>query len=276
MKTFVWLVLANYLLRALLAAGLFSPFVHVVEAAGVGQFPAGDRILFQPSGLYLLELLRLAGSELAALAHGSLWLLLATALASIVARALTYSTLAQRPFELGEVIARALRLVPGYLLIVGLVFLAQVLTLGLFYWLGSELSRPLGARSERIADLVLVGVALLGLFAALLLGAIAELARASLAHAGGGALSAMGRALELCQRFPVRLLSRWAGLGASGVVLVLLGAELSGLIDVSRAGGWRTAGVFTLHQLVALALTALHTAWLAIALGAAQSPIVSR
>ena len=100
---------------------------------------------------------------------------------------------------------------------------------------------------------MLAAVTLLGLLAALLLGAVGELARASLAHDGGGALPAISRAFELCRSFPLRLFSRWAGLGASGVLLVVLAAELTGLIDVSRAGAWRPASAFGLHQLVVLA-----------------------
>jgi hypothetical protein len=51
---------------------------------------------------------------------------------------------------------------------------------------------------------------------------------------------------------------------------VLIAAKLTELFDVSRAGAWRPFAVLVLHQLVALAVCALHTAWLRAALHTAQ------
>ncbi len=269
MRVFAGLVLANYLLRALLGVFMALPFAAVVGASGVGQFPAGDRVLFEPGGLHLVELLRLAGPELLGLGQGSLRLLVGAAVILIAARALTYATLAH-PRDLGAVVSKALPLVPGYLLIAGLVLLAQALTLGFFVWLGVKLSDPLQASSEKRADLLLAAVALLGLLAVLVLGALGELARACLAARRSSAISAIFRGVELGQRFALRLLSRWAGLGAAGIALVLIAAKLTELFDVSRAGSFRPFGVLVLHQLVALALCALHTAWLRTALNTAQ------
>jgi len=270
MKTFSAVVFANYVLRALLAASLFLPFARLIAASGITHFPAGDRLLFQPSGLYLLELLRLSGPELVALAEGSLWLLLGVSAILLLARALTFQTLIQRRFDLVEIVPRALRLVPGYLLIAGLVLLAQVLALTIFLWAGAGVSRLFEARSERSADLAFAALSLLGLFVALVLGVVGELARASLAHERQSGLSALGRGLEHLARAPVRLLSRWAGLGAAGLVLVVAAAKLCELLDVSREAAWRAAAVFGVHQLVILALVGLQTAWLVIALRAAR------
>jgi hypothetical protein len=275
-KTFALVVLANYLLRALLAAGLTLPFARVVSATGIGQFPAGDRLLFEPGGLHLLELLRLAGPELMALGEGSLRLLVVAGFIAVVARALTYSVLSSTERDTGSVVARSLTLLPGYLLIAGLALLAQVLTIGLALMFATKLQELLAASSEPRGDLAFVATAVLGVVLALSIGAVAELARASLANEATGTVAAIGRGLELARRFPARLFSRWAGYGASGLTLALGASWLVERLDVSRPGAWRVASVFLLHQLVVLALVGLQTAWQLTALRAAQEPIASR
>jgi hypothetical protein len=276
MKQFAAIVLGNYLLRTFVAAGLALPFVEVVAAAGITRFPGGDRLLFEPSGLYLLELLRLAGPEFVALARGSLLLLLPLTCALLVARAVSLVALTDGPGPLGVLLARALPLVPAFLAIAGLTALAQVLTLGGFVWVGAQLEGAFTAGSERRADLAFALVALLGVLASLLLGALAELARASAAQERSGALRSLSRALELARSHPRRLLSRWASLGMLGLALVLVAARVTEHVDVGRAGAWRVALVFALHQLVVLTLVALHTAWLKTAVSVAQEPIASR
>jgi predicted permease len=68
-------------------------------------------------------------------------------------------------------------------------------------------------------------------------------------------------------RAPGRALFRWAAPAAVGLALVLLGAALASLFDVSRPGTWRIGLVAMAHQAIAYALCWCRAFWLSATLG---------
>jgi hypothetical protein len=94
-----------------------------------------------------------------------------------------------------------------------------------------------------------------------------DVVRAALVkHDGAPLLRACGVARRAILAAPVRVVTAAAGPLFAGAALVVVGAWLTGVIDVSRPGALRVAGVFMVHQAVALALAALRVRWLGSAL----------
>ncbi len=281
-RRYLPVLLGNYLARLGLSVLLAWPFVRVLQTSGIEQFPEGDRLLFEGGGLYLLELLRVSGGELGSLGRGTLLLLMPVAVFLLLVRALSLEALrSTEPPALGDLWSSALRRLPTFLLIAGVTLLVQVLTLGAASFAAGRLSQALGgSHAEVRGDVVFALCLLLGCALSLLLGAAAELGRAGVVQRGLRGTPALLHGLRVVRRRFGSVLLVWGGAALASVLLVLGAAWLAALCDVSKAGSLRPLAVFTLHQLVALALAFLHVVWLrgalALAGSEAQPPAASR
>jgi hypothetical protein len=258
-------ILGLYGLRFLLAASFAVPIVSIVEGAGVSGFVDGDAILFAPSGLYLSELLRLAAPDLRAFAGNSLYLALPALVFAIFTRAALMAALAESGrLPLGAVFERALRALPGFLLISGLGVIARiVLFLVAFEVGGPALTLAELSFNEKNADLTALAAMLACLLPLLLIPPLADLTRARVLLDGARVRDAIAPAFRLFRaKFPAILLA-WLLPTLAALAAGLVVAAVVPWLDVSKPGGGRLLGVFMLHQLVAFGLVWFDAVWLA-------------
>lgn len=253
-------IVVAYLARLLLALLASYPAVAYVSASGILDFDSGDGKLFEPGGLYLLEVLVRERAALMALAAPTAWLLLLGSLALVVPEWLLLRALGARSSEppqrslarlgalaLGSWVARALlAFATG-----GLAIAAR----GLF----------VSARDERAPLLAAGVVVLFGLVGWACIGALHDLAKIEVTR-GAAPLEALERALATSRRHALQLAARYgAWTLATGAALVA-GTAAAASFDVAAGGGPAALAAIVVHQSTVLAQIGLHAAWLASAL----------
>jgi hypothetical protein len=258
-----------YFLAHLAAALLLAlPAVALVAGTGIGRFPEGDRLLFQPGGLLLAEIARTiapAVSSSIASARVSGALLFVVLLVPHAALLVSLSRTEREPENV--VWGRAIGHLPVLLLLSGLAFFAQAIVLFGAVTVGTRIRGAMTGGAARSADLAFLAVIGLGLLLALALGLVRDLGRAAVVRDSLKAKAALRVGLMTFARAPGRALFRWAAPAAVGLALVLLGAALASLFDVSRPGTWRIGLVAMAHQAIAYALCWCRAFWLSATLG---------
>lgn len=262
-RPFVVLGLAG--LRLSTGFCLALPLQSLIAESGVGLRIEGDRALFEGGGYLLLEVLRLRGAELGAVAHGLLPLLSLALLLGAVAHAALFVALNfGGRLHLGEWLTRALRHLPGLLVLGVGTGLAQLVLFGIAAALAASvpdsMSRPLATTTGQVA-VWLCGAALAGA-----LGGFADVAKACLVRHDTSIVSALRHASSCLRHRPLRACLGWLPFAVCLVAAVVVGARLSEAIDVSRAGAWRLGLVFAIHQSIVVLAVALRSAWYARAL----------
>jgi hypothetical protein len=256
-------LLATYAFR--FAAGLLLalPFVNAVRASRITHFPEGDRLLFQPGGDLLLEVIASQRELLVASLGSTLWML---ALLSVLALGPEFLLLRAASSTSGEAAGGqdpthgARRALQRMLTLGAAVLLARALLAGLALALAfTARSWFTSADDPRIADAVFASVVLLGV--------LIQLAVSTLRDLTAAAIVARGWALPDCVAAAVSKLrlpafGAYAAAFAATLLLMLLGALAAAALDVGRAQGFRTALVFAVHQAVVLGSVAARGAWL--------------
>jgi hypothetical protein len=267
-----------YFVAHLAAALLFAlPAVALVAGTGVGRFPEGDRLLFQPGGLLLAEVARtiapaVSSSIASARVSGALLFVLL-----LVPHAALLVSLSRTEREPERVVwGRAIGHLPVLLLLSGLSFLAQAIVLFGAVTVGTTIRGSMTDSTGRSADLAYLAAIGLGLFLALGLGLVRDLGRAAAVRDSLKAKAALRIGLMTFARAPGRALLGWAAPAAVGLALVLLGAALASLFDVSRPGAWRVWLVALAHQAIAYALCWCRAFWLNATLGLVEAETLAR
>jgi hypothetical protein len=242
------------------------PVVAQLNASGILEFESGDGKLFEPGGLYLLEVLLSARGGLAELVAPTAALLVAGALAGVLPEWMLL-----RALSAGSPATRV-ALFPA---------LPRLGALALASWLGRGLlagatgalaltarSYFESARDERLTLLGAGVVVLLGLLAWACLSILHDLAAIEVVRAGASPLLAIERALAVARRRALPLTLRYAGWTlASGAVLVG-GAAAAAAFDVSQGGTFAPIAALAVHQAALLGQIGLHAGWLSSALAA--------
>lgn len=253
-------VLVEFACRAAAGLVLATPVTAVIAASGIGAFPAGDRLLFEPGGLFLVEVARSAWPSIAPFAGSSLVTLVLVTCALTLPRALLWTVSAEVSSEpLTASFGRAGSLVPPLLTLTGLGFLGQTLA----WMLGLTLAGILRAKSENPMTGDLFGLAVVASagVVVLALGVLRDLASAALASGAANARSALRAGLASVLGSPGAALGRWLLPAAAGLALVVAVAGAVGAIDVARPGALRLALVLLLHQAVVLWLSCCRAVW---------------
>lgn len=242
------------------------PVRNAVHASGILSFPAGERLLFEPGGLYLLEVLASQRALLAASLGPTLALGLLSAIASLGPDYLLLCAL--RPPERARATSAAAALPQLALIALGLLPL-RALSLGLAFALA------LGARASlssipdaRIADAGFVGVLALGAVVQIAASAFADLASAAVVDHGRRVGDATLLGLGLMRRRGSRLMLRYAGALLGSAAGYIAAALLVDALDVSLPQAWRGTLAVLTHQAACLASVAWDAWWLAGALRA--------
>jgi hypothetical protein len=244
---------------------LALPISSIVGSTGVGLRPEGDRALFEGGGYMLLELVRLSGSALSATLRGllpifglGLWLTAACNAALLVA--LNTSGRLSR----SDWLSRAATRVPGVALLGVVTSLGQLVLVVAAVLLSGAVPEPLAspvATTLGQAAVWLVAATLAGA-----LGGLADVARAALVRYETGLLQGLLRALSSLKHRPFRSCFGWFPYALLLLAVIFAGSQLTAALDVSRAGAWRVALVFLVHQAVVLASVTARAAWFARAL----------
>lgn len=253
-------------LRLALATVVATPLVSVFASSGIGHYPAGDALLFEPGGLMLVEVVRRTAPALGASFNGSLGLLLLAVLPALFGVAVLMVALVEPGrLKLPSCLARAAEVFPSFVLISGLSALAQAAVVLCLTLLGGSLGGSFGA-VERSADLVLLVSLLAGLLGAGLVQMLADLARAARVAGRSSTWDALAAGLNAARGAPGRAAGSFALAAVAALAAVVGSAIVTQWLAVDRAGSWRVALVFVVHQLTVLFTVYVHAVWYSAAL----------
>jgi len=256
----------DFALRAAAGLILASPVIAAIASTGIPSFPEGDRLLFEPGGLMLVEVARALWSAAIPLVRTELVTGLLLGMALLVPYSLVLVALKRRVVTTVELCGEAVSRVPSLLALHGLTLLTQGGAILATATVASGLRTSLVGATSRGADLVVVALLLLGGLLVLGLAMLRDLASAACVEESVGSRVAVGRGFAALLRSPGGVLRAWAGPLATVVVLVAASAWLTGKVDVSRAGAWRVGVVLLAHQAVLFARSVCRAWWLGRAL----------
>ena len=255
-------------LRLLLGFLIALPIARLVGASPIADFARGDALLFDGGGLFLVELFRSHADTLRGAAQSMTVILVVASIASLVTHALLLVALAHRErLRIGEWGGRALEHFPAFVLMGGLVWLAQGLIALVVGSLGAALGKSLSERiSERGADLAALSVFAFGALLMLLVGLAHDLGRAAAVRKRVGGWQGLGDGFRTFARRPFAALISWAVPAFWTVAVLAAAAIVVERLSVEREGSLRVVAAFIIHQLAVLALVALRATWLGRAL----------
>lgn len=255
-------VLGVYGAHLLIASVIAVPFAAVVSQRTAAE-PTGDLLLFEPGGLFLLELLRLSEKAFGALLQSGLWVaFVAGYLGLLPLAALLYALSRRGRLSVPELAAASVRPLGALSLLLGMALVAYAVVLTLAVTVSSLLGLRLhDALGDRGGDIAQASIVLAGLLFAAALGVVHDLARASAVVRGERALDAVRAGFAT---FGPRALFAWGWRILASATLVGVGMLFAGRVGVATPRA--TFVVLCAHQLVALGLVALRASWLAAAL----------
>ncbi|HKY38314.1 MAG TPA: hypothetical protein VJN18_20365 [Polyangiaceae bacterium] len=267
-RPFVVLAIAG--LRLVCGLCLAWPLAALLAESGASQTGRGDRVLFESGGYLLLEVLRVAGPDLLAVAHGLIPLVLLGLLLMAACNAALMLALNLRgKLALIVWVSQAAARVPAFV-VVGL---GSGLTQLVCALLGALLIDTVPETMTRPAATTALQLAL-WLLLSLVLGAVgsfSDVVKAALVRHEAGVAHALTHAARCARRAPLRTCLGFLPYALAFLVALWGASKLTSLLDVSAPGAWRVALVFGLHQAVIICSVALRAAWFARALRLAAS-----
>jgi hypothetical protein len=256
--------------RTLLGLLVSYPIVLAIQASAMTSGPQGDAVLFEPGGLLVLELLRIAGPWLASAMRVALLLALLSAILELVPLALALDLLWLPGGMLIDRAARALRVFPKFLALSAIALLAQAALLLAASLLGAALKPALASADERlrtILPMALIGLALLGCG---WFGGVLDIARAWLVQRGRRECSvqnALSHALSCLQRRPFAVLvGMYPSVAGSALASLTAAWILARPGSPAASSSAAIALGFGAHQLAVLFAIAWRVRWLGTAL----------
>jgi hypothetical protein len=232
-----------------------APAISAVTALGTGSLETGDRALFAPSGLVLVELLRRGQVVFTASAAPVAMLFGVALLVSALSTALLFSVFSPGEPDLRRALRSALANAPRFALI-GCV---ELVAGGLLVLAGRAIWPALRESSASSALIPLAAAFAVGLLA--LSSIVGDLLRAEITAAERTLRDGLERAIEALRGAPLTLAGGYVlatGLGALGVALAARGVEL---VRVELEGAWRVVLAFLFHQAALLLLTLIQSRW---------------
>ncbi len=255
-------VLLVYAVRLVVAAIAAYPACAIATKT-TGGWPGGDRVLFEPGSLMLMELVRLHRVGLQAwLTQAALVSVLMIPI-GIALNAVLLSALASPPSAgASRVSARAVASLRPLSIVWAVYAAVAASTGGLFYLLAEALQgSSSSAQSAPLRDMLWLAAVAVGALVVLAAGVVHDVARAAVVRGGLDAAGALLVAWRSVRSFCWPLLAAWWARAAAGALLVIVELWLL------RSAGWLTASgaiwSFVMHQLILLGLVWLRASWLA-------------
>jgi hypothetical protein len=262
-------LLVALLSRALLGWCVAYPLVALTSSLGAGALAGGDRALFQPSGLLLLELLR-RGAEAWPAAAGSSLLLLGAALTlHTLPTALVFAVFTQHHRDVASALRRARARVGRFFWLGVLELTLTALVCVIVWWAWSALG-PAEPRAWAALSAFALTLALLAG-----IGIGCDLARAASIGAQRTVASAFTSAAEVAARRGYELAAGYVLVSGTGALALALSARAVSSLSVEREGSLRVVAAFALHLCALAALSGLQALWVR-RLGAYATPVSPR
>ena len=256
----VTIYFASHVTAALVLA---LPTSALVAGTGVGRFPEGDRVLFQPGGVLAAEAARAVGPAVSAHVTSSLAVATLVSVLLLLPHAALLVSLSGGARQPQTVVwGRAVGHLPSLVWLSGVGLLSQAITAFGTLALAGMLRDALASGPTRTADLTYLAVLALGSLVTLAIGLVRDLGRAATVIGSPDSKTALVAGLQAFARAPGRSLLGWGAPAAAGLALVLLGALLTSALDVARPGTWRVVAVALVHQVIAYALCFCRAFWL--------------
>lgn len=254
-------VLSLWLARVIAASIVTLPLARAVAESGIAGLPKGDRVLFEPGGLWLVELLTAESTALWSGLQASLQLGLLALLLLSVPSALLFAT-ASAPVELSDAFRSSVRVAPRWLAIGVVQILSSALVITLAALVAQGVTRSIsGWLTEPVKDLVFLSVLASGLVLAGLLAIQADLVRVVLVR-GLPTGSALELAYQAFGRARARLLGGYTLAFGLGVLSIAIAARATELCQVEHAGALRVVGVSLIHAGLLLVLVLIEALWI--------------
>jgi hypothetical protein len=228
-------------------------------------YPRGDRLLFEPGGLYLVEALRLTRSDLTNAAEGmSFGVLLALYLGLLPLGALIRSLGTEQKLTPPALMAHGVRFFGPMSLLLGLSLVIMALACGMPIVIGSLLDTKIRASlGDRGGDLAQAGFYLVALGVLAVLGVVHDLARTAAVTRELRALEAARAGARTLRAWPAEAFGGWALRGLLALLLVTVAARTTTLIGIETNA--KLVAVAIVHQAAIFALVFLRADWLALA-----------
>ena len=250
---------------ALLASSMLVclPTLAALSDVGVGRLPAGDRALFEPGALLLLEVVRVGRTRLiGGLESSALSAVFASLLTLPVAAALMVRLERPERRAWGPWLAGAVHPLPSFLMLGGVTTLCRA---GVLVLLGFSAVRyhdvVLLAFGRKPADLTLLAAALVAMLLLALLGALQDLARAVVVTQRVDGYSALQRGLLLARRHTPRWLLPWSAAAGGTLAAVLIVAMAGAVFDLGRSDAGIAAARFLVCQTAVVIALASRIWW---------------
>jgi hypothetical protein len=248
------------------------PLFSVVSQSGIGQFAAGDRLLFQAGGLYLSEVARLSFAALVPLTNTALVMALSLSVLLLLPHGALLAALADRerqPFS--TLLGRSARSFPALVALSGLTLIAQAMVFVFFTGVAGTAQGGFSGSSPPVPDAVALAVLAAGGILALGLGVARDLCRAAAIVGEADGRSALRSGLLALKRRPGAVARGYLAPASAGLALFGVAALVTGWLDVSQEGALRLPLVTLLHLVVLIALALCRARWLATAVALVES-----
>ncbi|MFC1641746.1 hypothetical protein ACFL5O_03515 [Myxococcota bacterium] len=258
-------IIVTFGFRLSMAAAVALPLSAVAVGAGIMDTPAGDAVLFEAGGGWLMEVLWSHPRMWGAAARVSLWLTLLGVPVGQIARAALMVALAHADrVVVPALVGRSLQHLVPFLIVTAAIRFAQAAVL----LVGALLSLPLHRilrplLDERQADLCVLGVGCVTVGLVFCLGILKDLGHAILVRWSNRVRDALPMAVTVARQSRMRLLRAYLPRWLFAVALIVGSAILVEYAQVDRPEVWRPVLPFVLHQGTMLGLTWLESSWLA-------------
>jgi hypothetical protein len=243
--------------RVVLGWAVAFPLIASVATLGTGQLETGDRSLFAPSGLLLLDLLRRGAASLVASGQTALLLLALASALHTFPTALVFAAAAADGRSYRQCLRRAWAKLPRFLAL-GALELAASGIVAVICWLPWSAMRPTESAWRTAFDGVCLAV---GLSCVSAVAIFVDLARAGSMAARAPLTAILESALGALRSRALELTGRYVLASGTGALAIALGARAVALCHVERSGGARVVGALLLHWAVLGSLTLIQAWW---------------
>jgi hypothetical protein len=243
------------------------PAARAFAVFGAAPFADGDRVLFEPGGLLLVEALRFGARTLASTAQAATLGLFALSFVGLLPLAAAITGLTRPGASVARTFELAAGKVPAFALFFGASWLLRVIYAGAaLLLLSGATALSKSVVDERAADLTAFALGTVLASGLVVIDCFHDLCRIAVVRFDETPAAAALSALRAGLARPGRVALRAAVPAAVSVALVAVGAALTSLADVSSPGGFRVAAVFGVHQLVVFGVAVTRANWLSSAL----------
>ena len=261
-----------WIARTVLGLLVVYPLLPALQASSMLNGPDGEAVFFRPGSALLLEGLRVGAPELLVAAKVALLLCAVSLVIGLVPLALALDWLCVQGDPFGARVARAFGFFWRFLKLGAVALLTQAALLLAASLLSGAVKSALEKSDERWLSLAPSAVLLLGLLGCVYVGAVLDLARASVVQSGWTAHQGLHRALVCLRERPFAVLFGMYPSVVGSALAYLSALWLATRLNLSTPSHLALAWSFAVNQVAALFAIAWRVRWLGRALELSAQP----